>query len=549
VRQRIWAISRDVTTPWRSRSEKIDPRDEAGFTLIELIIVTLIIPVIIGALTLSLMAVFSLQGSTSNRISNSGDAQEVSSNFETDVQGASLLIAPTPVPGAPSGQSPATCGPGTEVLSLQSGVQRLDGTYPTEISYVIVLEADSTSVYNLVRNICQNGTLSGTTTVSHNVAKLQTASVSCSATLTAAQPLVAGSNLLSVSALPAAVAAGDTVTLGTGSAAQTVTASSASGAATALSVTASSAGSAMSVGTTVVASSWGTTNCGAATAWIQTSNISGVTFNVVEPAGGAGTSAYTYQLVGLPRASAPPNPPTNVSVPTATSCGFAAVGTGTYASSLCFIDFSAYVANVSQAYSSTEATSPGCLEMAATIEATYKLSFCLSVWGSPVTAASFPTYPQAFLGNNGFYTGVPNNPALYQTGGGTTTVSITGIQLTNANGNAATGWELVTGDAETTDAGESIIWTSNQPFSLLPNSSTSQIGDACSNPVSPSGLTPQSLLTGSSSLSVTCASSTSDTSSARTGTVMIGAPAPNQLTDTLFGTGLEGIFIGLLLPS
>jgi hypothetical protein len=254
-------------------------------------------------------------------------------------------------------------------------------------------------------------------------------------------------------------------------------------------------------------------------------------------------------LVGTPRADAPPNPLTTVSVPTATSCGFASAGTGTYAASLCFVDFSAYVTNESQAYSQTQATSPGCLEMAATIEQTYKLSFCLSVWGAAVTAASFPTYAEAFLGNNGFYTRVPNNPALYQTASGTTTVSITGVQLTNANGSAATGWELVTGDAETTDAGESITWTSDQPFSLLPNSSTSLIGDACSNPVSPSGLTPQTLLTSGTSNSVTCASSTSDTSSARTGTVMIGAPAPTQLTDTLYGTGLEGIFIGLLLPS
>jgi prepilin-type N-terminal cleavage/methylation domain-containing protein len=544
-------MARGVRTPWRRQGDAAGTREESGFTLIELIIVTLIIPVIIGALTLSLISIFSLQSSTSSRISNSGDAQEVSSNFETDIQGASMLIAPGPNPGAPSGQSPGTCGTGTEVLSLQSGTQAQNGTYPTEISYVTVLQNVTPTTYNLVRNICQNGTLTGSALVSHDVAQSQTASVSCGATLATAQTLVAGSNVLTVSALPAAVANGETVTLGSATPPLNVTASSAASGATSLTVNSPSSSSALSVGTSVVDTAWAgsSNNCGAATAWIPASNVTGVTFVVNEPATGTGTSAYTYTLVGLPRASAPPNPPTTVSVPTATSCGFASAGTGTYASSLCFIDFSAYVANLSQAYSSTEATSPGCLEMAATIENSYKLSFCLSVWGSPVTAASFPTYPQAFLGNNGFYTGVPNNPALYQTAGGTTTVSITGIQLTNANGNTATGWELVTGDAETTDAGESITWTSNQPFSLLPNSPTSQIGDACSNPISPSGLTPQSLLTGSSSTSVMCASSTSDTSSARTGTVMVGAPAPTQLTDTLYGTGLEGIFIGLLLPS
>jgi hypothetical protein len=30
---------------------------------------------------------------------------------------------------------------------------------------------------------------------------------------------------------------------------------------------------------------------------------------------------------------------------------------------------------------------------------------------------------------------------------------------------------------------------------------------------------------------------------------MLEAPAPTTLTDTLVGSGLEGVFIGLLLPS
>jgi prepilin-type N-terminal cleavage/methylation domain-containing protein len=533
-------------TPWRRLfQDRAAQSTESGFTLIELIIVSMIIPIIIGAMTLALISIFSTQNSVGGRISGSGDAQVVSSNFETDVQGASMLIAPRPA-GAPSGQTPATCGSGTEVLSLATGTKQ-GNVFPSEISYVTVQQGTS-NVYSLVRNVCTNGALTGSTTVSYDVAAAQYAAVACSATLTTAQTLAAGTNYLGVSTLPAPVSVPDTITIGSGSSAQSVTESAASGS-NSLTVSSSSSSSQFPVGTPVVDSNWATNNCNAATTWISASNVTGVTFAVTEPATGSGTSSYAYTLVGLPRASSPPNPLTTVSVPTATSCGFATAGTGTYASSLCFIDFSAYVTNESQAYSATQATSPGCLEMSATIEQTFKLSFCLSVWGSPVTAANFPTYAQAFLGNNGFYTGVANNPALYQTTSGLTTVSITGVQLTNANGNAATGWELVTGDAETTDSGEWITWTSNQPFSLLPNSSTSLVGDACSNPVSPSGLTPQSLLTGGTSDSVTCASSTSDTTHARTGTVMIAAPAPTQLTDSLYGGGLEGIFIGLLLPS
>ena len=48
---------------------------------------------------------------------------------------------------------------------------------------------------------------------------------------------------------------------------------------------------------------------------------------------------------------------------------------------------------------------------------------------------------------------------------------------------------LVTGDAESTDAGESMTWTSDKPLSLIPNSPTSAIGNACAAPVSPDGLT------------------------------------------------------------
>ena len=80
-------------------------------------------------------------------------------------------------------------------------------------------------------------------------------------------------------------------------------------------------------------------------------------------------------------------------------------------------------------------------------------------------AASIPTYTdppnsEAFLGNNGFYTGIPGNPALYQNQEGTTsTVTITNIQVLGSGGVPATNWNLVTGDAESTDAGESITWT------------------------------------------------------------------------------------------
>ena len=93
-----------------------------------------------------------------------------------------------------------------------------------------------------------------------------------------------------------------------------------------------------------------------------------------------------------------------------------------------------------------------------------------------LTAVPLPTYScppgsEAYLGNNGFYTGVPGDPALYEVDeGSTATVTINRIELLSSNGETATNWELVTGDAESTDDGESITWTSNEDLSLLHNS-------------------------------------------------------------------------------
>jgi prepilin-type N-terminal cleavage/methylation domain-containing protein len=547
-----------AATPWRSCARKSVDQTEDGFTLIELIIVALIIPIIIGAITLALISIFSLQTTTASRISNSSDAQVVSSNFESDVQSAAMLIAPLPTPTAPAGQSPATCGTGSEVLSLLSGTP-VGNSYPTEISYVITAQQGSASINNLVRNVCKNGstTPSSTSVISHNISNVQSASVTCASTLTSALTSQTLYSTLNVSALPAAIKSTDPLVITNTSATPTTTqtftanAASASGALTA-SVTSLKASSAFPVGAQVVDSNWASTNCGAASAWISTVGITGVTLNITEPTTGRGTDTYSYALTALPRSSGPPNPVITVGNPTATNCGFAAAGTGTYASSLCFVDFSAY--NPAKAYSTTAATSPGCQQMAASIPGTsFTMTFCLSVWGGPVVAASFPTYSDAFLGNTdpttgqAFYTGVPGGPALYQSSQGTTTTAyLTGIQVTDGNGNPATGWNLVVGDAETTDAGESITWNSNQNFSLLPNTPTSAVGNACGNLTAPPAGTLPVGLTGIGTQTVECAATQSGF---KTGTPMIEAPAPSTLTATMVGTGLEGMFIGLLLPS
>lgn len=302
-------------------------------------------------------------------------------------------------------------------------------------------------------------------------------------------------------------------------------------------------------------------NTAATAGWVSVLGVTGITFAITEP-----DSQYAYSVTAVPKA-ATSSPTLSQVVTPNTTCGFAVPGSGTYASTMCFVDFSAY---------NFEATGGACQQIAAAVQNTpYTLSFCLkttttapngtkgyecNVSSEPLIAATvvpcpLPTYfdpptSEAFLGNNGFYTGVPGDPSLYTNAeGSSTSIVLTNVELLDSNGNPATGWQLVTGDAESTDSGESITWSSDQLLSLVPDSPTSSIGNACqlSGEATPNaGLTPQSLLSGGSAATVTCQASVSND---KTGTVLLAAPAPTTMTSNLVGTGLQAIFVGVLLPS
>jgi prepilin-type N-terminal cleavage/methylation domain-containing protein len=219
---------------------------EDGFTLIELIIVVAVVPLIIGAISLALISVLSLQAGVSNRISDSADAQVVSANFQKDVESAEMITT------QPS--STPQCGTGTQLLGLEWNQQ---GTvYENIVSYVKV---DNGSTSSLVRQYCTNGstTPTSTSTVSSDIPQSQSQSA----------PVVI---------TPASI------------------------------------------------------NASAAAEWTSTVGITGVTFATTEPASG-----YSYTLTAVPEATS-----TGASQLAAlsTTCGFATPGTGTYASTLCFVD-------------------------------------------------------------------------------------------------------------------------------------------------------------------------------------------------------------------
>jgi len=459
-------------------SQKNSQSDQSGFTLVELLIVITILPLIIGALSVGLISVFSLQSGVQNRLGDTGDSQVVEASFQRDVQeAASITTAPN--------NSSAQCGPGTQLLGLAWWpVTGQSYPYQYVVSYVVI---QSGSSWNLVRQYCSSGystpanpNPSSSTIISYDVP----------------------SNLVSPMV------------------------SIASGAPN------------------------GTTP---GTSWVPTQYVSGVSFPITEP-----NSEFSYTLDAVPAASSGVGSTGKPLVPAATAgCGFATPGTGYYASTLCLIDWSALTPTSNNMLAATS----GCLETSSPLPGGYTVYFCIGITGSQVAPSPLPTWqPGAFLGNTcggstscsdgtPFYTGIPGEPALYQSQSGTTTITMSGISVTTPLGVPATGWEVVGVDAESTDVNESIsftagwpsTWTLNTTLNILNNNEpydgSDPVGTACNSGAS--------LTTSNGGQTVTCVGAS--TTNVKTGTLMVEATMPSTFTTTLVGGGLEAMSFGLML--
>ena len=95
----------------RSRPGR-DAGDEAGFTLVELLVVIVILPLVLGALGVVLVTTLIDQTGANTRISSSSDAQNTSAIYVRDVQGATYLTTDGAPPSTPGGttSAPAVCG-------------------------------------------------------------------------------------------------------------------------------------------------------------------------------------------------------------------------------------------------------------------------------------------------------------------------------------------------------------------------------------------------------------------------------------------------------
>jgi prepilin-type N-terminal cleavage/methylation domain-containing protein len=93
--------------PWHHHQS-----ESGGFTLIELLIVMVVTPLLVGALSLALIAMFQLQSSASDRLGATSSSQVVAANFYRDVQSATMFTT------VADPSSPAPCGSGTQILGM-----------------------------------------------------------------------------------------------------------------------------------------------------------------------------------------------------------------------------------------------------------------------------------------------------------------------------------------------------------------------------------------------------------------------------------------------
>jgi hypothetical protein len=491
------------------------------------LIVTTVLPLIIGALSVGLISVFSLQSGVASRLSNTSDSQVVAANYQSDVQGTSFITTDS----TPTTRCTSSSVNGTQLLGLWSNV---NSSTQVLVSYVSVpVVSGSTTTYSLVRLYCSgNGAQWSSTptisTLSNNLPQGQApptitcvASISssvCSNTL-AGQGWLSSQNISQVSmtiAQPSTASDGktgaDTYTLVSSPAASSSTGNSGS-----------------------PVNTQATTNC-------------------YKAAAGSGPLANNLCFVDF----TPLNNPAYLAVAeTPGTCLEMSASLGpAYNYDKLFFCISITEPNGSNPTTGATPTDP-------------------EAW--PV-----PTYSGAFFGNlvtvggksYAFYTGIPGAPAIYERVKSTsyadlTNITFSDITVVTGSNALATNWAIVSADAESTDGNtttavddEALTWTTDTPLSVVPNDipvldGTNEqylAGNACLSDQATSGLV-GGAGTGTPD-SITCNSTIAgeqETGSQKTGAAMVMATTPTTMTINLISgangyDGLQGIVFGMYLP-
>jgi prepilin-type N-terminal cleavage/methylation domain-containing protein len=330
----------------RARKQpSVDRRQrDSGFTLIELLVVLVILPLIIGAVAEAIIVSFQNEPSTSNRLSDTTNAQLTTQYFVRDVQGATevttdqqLFLAASYGP-----YSPQVCGTSnSDKLLVALYRPALGGASALDVAYWQHTTALNT--FEIIRYSCfVQGDYSSASPVSEvlaspppgnlagnaNPSQLITANVSISPD----QFIVPASNGWASAVAQTVVSA----QIGALSGAPSISVASVSGFATGplWPITISTSLGAETVTCTGTSSAPAFTGCtssgtGAASvgALVTQSDISSVQLNVNEPA-----SSYNFNVLGSPRGGSASSASTSSGGPTLLALGSSGItqkGTGT----------------------------------------------------------------------------------------------------------------------------------------------------------------------------------------------------------------------------
>ena len=245
-------------------------------------------------------------------------------------------------------------------------------------------------------------------------------------------------------------------------------------------------------------------------------------------------AAIAFAALALP-ALAPPPPA--YAAETMTSCSTADPGSGKYAETLCWIDFSGY--------DHYQAISSEGQRMTLPLPGGWSASFVLKTTGHPLHATPFPTDINAYFGNEN-YNGVAGSAALLQDTPEPkrtieSTISIEGIVVKDASGQPVEGYSIVSADAETTDQQpetgkkETITWQSSDPIYAISGDGDA-LGNACGG-----------FLDGIGTTKVICDGANTEVEP-RTGAAIVASAASERMTQTLYAErGVEAVAFGFLI--
>ena len=159
------------------------------------------------------------------------------------------------------------------------------------------------------------------------------------------------------------------------------------------------------------------------------------------------------------------------------------------------------------------------------------LSFTLSgntPGATAITAVPAPAWSGAATGNTSFI-GIPGKPILYTTTGGTVNLTLSNVQVTPPNGVVASGqYKLVVADAESTNNGESLTFTTN--------GGTWTVVDQVA-PIS-GAIYPTATGAGTATFKETGVAGT-------VGAYIVGSLSPSNVTVQLVAGGLQGVMFAL----